>query len=40
VLCTQTANTRALRLAEKLGFTEADRFEESDAERVVRRTSG
>jgi RimJ/RimL family protein N-acetyltransferase len=32
VLCTQTANTRALRLAEKLGFTEVDRFEEYDAE--------
>ncbi|MCB5169565.1 GNAT family N-acetyltransferase [Streptomyces bambusae] len=32
VLCTQTANTRAMRLAAKLGFTEADRFEEWGAE--------
>ncbi|MEU7804748.1 GNAT family N-acetyltransferase [Micromonospora arborensis] len=32
VLCTQTANDRSLRLATKLGFTEADRFEEYGAE--------
>lgn len=32
VLCTQTANDRALRLAWKLGFTEAARFEEFGAE--------
>ncbi|MGA4841680.1 GNAT family N-acetyltransferase [Streptomyces sp. G45] len=32
VLCTQTANGRALRLAEKLGFTEVERFEEYGAE--------
>ncbi|MEU1317201.1 GNAT family N-acetyltransferase [Streptomyces tibetensis] len=32
VLCTQTANERALRLAMKLGFTEVERFEEYDAE--------
>ena len=32
VLCTQTANTRAMRLAAKLGFTEVDRFEEFGAE--------
>ncbi|MEU1281268.1 GNAT family N-acetyltransferase [Streptomyces sp. NPDC005805] len=32
VLRTQTANTRALRLALKLGFTERDRFEEFGAE--------
>jgi RimJ/RimL family protein N-acetyltransferase len=32
VLCTQTANTRARRLAEKLGFTEVARFEEFGAE--------
>ncbi|MFI6248157.1 GNAT family N-acetyltransferase [Streptomyces sp. NPDC051016] len=32
VLCTQTANDRALRLALKLGFTEAARFEEFGAE--------
>ncbi|MFJ8858707.1 GNAT family N-acetyltransferase [Streptomyces sp. NPDC102451] len=31
-LCTQTANTRSLRLAAKLGFTEAERFEEYGAE--------
>ncbi|MFF9286702.1 GNAT family N-acetyltransferase [Streptomyces griseosporeus] len=32
VLCTQTANARALRLAVKLGFREAGRFEEYGAE--------
>jgi RimJ/RimL family protein N-acetyltransferase len=32
VLCTQTANTRSLRLATTLGFTEVDRFEEFGAE--------
>lgn len=32
VLCTQTANDRAMRLAAKLGFTEAARFEEFGAE--------
>ncbi len=32
VLCTQTANARAMRLAAKLGFTEAERFEEYGAE--------
>jgi len=32
VLCTQTANDRAMRLATKLGFTEVERFEEYGAE--------
>ncbi|MFI9029554.1 GNAT family N-acetyltransferase [Streptomyces sp. NPDC053560] len=32
VLCTQTANDRAMRLAAKLGFTETERFEEYGAE--------
>ena len=32
VLCTQTANNRAMRLAAKLGFTEVERFEEDGAE--------
>ncbi|MHC5905543.1 GNAT family N-acetyltransferase [Streptomyces sp. S6] len=32
VLCTQTANTRSVRLAAKLGFTEVERFEEFGAE--------
>jgi RimJ/RimL family protein N-acetyltransferase len=32
VLCTQTANDRSMRLAVKLGFTEAERFEEYGAE--------
>lgn len=32
VLCTQVANERSMALAEKLGFTEVDRFEEHDAE--------
>jgi RimJ/RimL family protein N-acetyltransferase len=32
VLCTQTANDRAVRLAAKLGFTEVERFEEFGAE--------
>ncbi|WP_030378665.1 MULTISPECIES: GNAT family N-acetyltransferase [unclassified Streptomyces] len=32
VLCTQTANTRSMRLAAQLGFTETARFEEFDAE--------
>ena len=32
VLCTQTANDRALRLAARLGFTEVTRFEEFGAE--------
>ncbi len=32
VLCTQTANDRALRLARRMGFTEVERFEEYGAE--------
>ena len=32
VLCPQTANYRAMRLAAKLGFTEVERFEEYGAE--------
>ena len=32
VLCTRTTNTRATRLAAKLGFTEVERFEEYGAE--------
>ncbi|MGN9757867.1 GNAT family N-acetyltransferase [Streptomyces sp. SD31] len=32
VLCTQSANDRAMRLAAKLGFTEVERFEEYGAE--------
>lgn len=32
LLCTQTANTASVRVAEKLGFTEVARFEEFDAE--------
>jgi len=32
VLCTQTANDRAMRLAAKLGFTEVQRFQEWGAE--------
>jgi RimJ/RimL family protein N-acetyltransferase len=32
VVCTQTANNRSMRLAVKLGFTEADRFEEYGAD--------
>lgn len=32
VLCTQTANDRSMRLAAKLGFIEAERFEEWGAE--------
>ena len=32
MLCTQTANDRAMRLAAKLGFTEAERFEEYGAQ--------
>ncbi|MDA8063133.1 MAG: GNAT family N-acetyltransferase [Actinomycetota bacterium] len=32
VLCTQAANQRSMRLAEKLGFVEVDRFEEYGAE--------
>ncbi|MEV2252405.1 GNAT family N-acetyltransferase [Streptomyces sp. NPDC050147] len=32
VLCTQTANDRSMRLAEKLGFIEVERFEEFGAE--------
>ncbi|MBO0914246.1 GNAT family N-acetyltransferase [Streptomyces laculatispora] len=32
VLCTQTANDRALRLAAKLGFTEVQRYEDWGAE--------
>ncbi|GGN81519.1 hypothetical protein GCM10011579_068190 [Streptomyces albiflavescens] len=32
MLCTQTANDRAMRLAAKLGFTEVERFEEYGAE--------
>ncbi|MGW2936955.1 GNAT family N-acetyltransferase [Streptomyces sp. NPDC001156] len=32
VLCTQTANDRAMRLAAKLGFTAVERFEEYGAE--------
>ncbi|MEV5987102.1 GNAT family N-acetyltransferase [Streptomyces sp. NPDC052051] len=32
VLCTQTVNDRAMRLATKLGFTEVERFEEFGAQ--------
>ncbi len=32
VLCTQTANESSMRLAERLGFSEVDRFEEFGAE--------
>ncbi|MFF6999056.1 GNAT family N-acetyltransferase [Streptomyces sp. NPDC008313] len=32
VLCTQVANERSMRLSEKLGFTEVERFEEYGAE--------
>lgn len=32
VLCTQTANVSSMRLAERLGFTELERFEEFGAE--------
>jgi len=32
VLCTQTANERSMRLAERLGFVEVERFEAFDAE--------
>ncbi len=32
VLCTQTANTRSMRLAAKLGFTEVGRYEAWGAE--------
>lgn len=32
VLCTRTANDRAMRLAAKPGFTEVERFEEYGAE--------
>ncbi|MEV0318658.1 GNAT family N-acetyltransferase [Streptomyces sp. NPDC050658] len=32
VLCTQSANDRSVRLAQKLGFTEVERFEEFGAE--------
>ncbi|MFD7446931.1 GNAT family N-acetyltransferase [Streptomyces sp. NPDC059909] len=32
VLCTQTANDRSMRLAERMGFTEVTRFEEYGAE--------
>lgn len=32
VLRTQTANTPSMRLAEKLGFTEVERYEEFGAE--------
>ncbi|MFE6847284.1 GNAT family N-acetyltransferase [Streptomyces sp. NPDC057686] len=32
VLCTQVANDRSVRVAEKLGFTETERFEEFGAE--------
>ena len=32
VLCTQVANSRSLALAARLGFTEAERFEEFGAE--------
>ncbi len=32
VLCTQAANSRAVRLAVKLGFTEVERFVEYGAE--------
>jgi RimJ/RimL family protein N-acetyltransferase len=32
VLCTQTANAASMRLAARLGFTEADRFEEYGAQ--------
>ncbi|MFF8834886.1 GNAT family N-acetyltransferase [Streptomyces sp. NPDC015130] len=42
VLGTQTANARAMRLAEKLGFTEVERFEEYGAEQWfgVRNSGG
>jgi hypothetical protein len=38
VLCTQAANLSSMRLAEKLGFVEVERFEEFDAQQcfVVR----
>jgi RimJ/RimL family protein N-acetyltransferase len=36
VLTTQTANERSVRLAEKLGFTEVDRFEAYGAEQSFR----
>lgn len=32
VLCTQTANERSMRVAQRLGFAEVERFEEFDAE--------
>ena len=32
VLCTQTANVSSMRLAERLGFAEVERFEEFGAE--------
>ena len=32
MLCTQTANDRSMRVAERLGFVEVERFEEFDAE--------
>ncbi|WP_434095598.1 GNAT family N-acetyltransferase, partial [Streptomyces goshikiensis] len=32
VLCTQVANDRSVRVAEKLGFSETERFEECGAE--------
>jgi RimJ/RimL family protein N-acetyltransferase len=40
VLCTQTANARALRLAAKLGFTEVERYEEYGAEQWFGVLSG
>lgn len=32
MLCTQVANDRSVRVAEKLGFTEMERFEEFGAQ--------
>lgn len=40
VLTTQTANTRSLRVAAKLGFTEVERFDEYGAEQWFGRWSG
>ncbi|MFC6157517.1 GNAT family N-acetyltransferase [Kribbella jiaozuonensis] len=39
VLTTQTANARSMRVAEKLGFTELDRFEEYGAEQWLGKWS-
>jgi RimJ/RimL family protein N-acetyltransferase len=37
LLCTQTANAASVRVAEKLGFTEVERFEEFGAEQWLGR---